>query len=476
MTVRHPIALAAALVLLGGGCNLLESDVARPRPDFFAVLDRSPLLQEVEGEARPGAEAAPEARPEPERELRIAGDEPVSLSFRQTPLPEAIQLIAESAGINIYLDAGLRGVIDASFPAVRLDDALQSILTRNGLALVEDPPGIFWVRVADGSERATGRFQLRSVGAASLRAQLEALVTEESTVVVEENQNLVLVRGIQADIDLVEAFLESADRLKPQVLIEVHLFEVGIDNEFQLGFDHTFQGTINGSAFSVVESLLTSASNFQFTLDDGDGDISALVTALREYADLELISSPKVLAITNTQASIEITEEVPYVNVTSTNDAGGGSSVVEEVQFKEVGIKLTVTPTIQEDRVIQIVLDQELSEVVDFFNDIPVVDARQLISQFLVGDRQTTVLGGLMQDQRMNTDGGVPFAMDIPLLGRFFRRDDDSSSRRELLLFLTARIVDPKEAARLTRVYRDEYRENRRTWLESDLPPLGQGR
>ncbi len=466
--MKTPVLLSVGLgALLVAACGLLESDVARPSGDMFALIDQSPLVRDAGDEDALGGEARPSEQRPPAS--RIAGDELVSLNFRSTPLAEAIQLIAESAGINVYVDAQLHGIVDASFPSVSLDDALASILSRNGLALEEDPPGIFWVRVADGSEAATASFRLHSIGVAQLKPKLEALVSEGTTVVIEENQNLVLIRGTQADAEIVGRFLESADRLRPQVLVEVHLFEVNLDETFELGVEANAQGTINGNAYTILQSFLTSPTNFQFTLEDSDGDISALVTALREYAALELISSPKVLAITNTEATIEIIEEVPYVNVTSTNDAGGGSSVLEEVQFKEAGIRLKVTPVVQENAVIQIAVDQQLSEVVGFFNEVPIVDSRQVISQFLVGDRQTTVLGGLMQDERMNRDQGIPVLMNIPFLGRLFRGDQDTSEKRELLLFLTARIVDPKEAARLSRIYQDEFRERRDSWSERDV-------
>ncbi len=169
-----------------------------------------------------------------------------------------------------------------------------------------------------------------------------------------------------------------------------------------------------------------------------------------------------MLALTGTEASIDVIREVPYVNVTSTQTANGtgqGTSVLQQVEFKEAGMKLKVTPTIQDDGSVRIVIDQELSEVIDTFNQIPVIDRRSLKSNFLVQDRSTVVLGGLMQDKRSQVDRGTPGLMDIPILGRLFRSDNDTADKRELLVFLTPRIVQPEEAALLNGILKREYSE-----------------
>lgn len=458
--------LSLLLVLGAAACN-----AGRPAPpsgpDALRRVLASPLLAPLPDPAPRPASDAESALPARPAWPRLAGDEPVTLNFRRTPLPEAIQLIAESAGVNVYVDATLAGVVDATFPSVRLDDALRAILERNGLALVEDPPGIFWVQTADGSEVRTARFFLRSIHATDVAEKVTALASSGSRVVVDENQNLVVVRGPRADLDLIADYLSAADRLKPQVLIEVSLFEVGVDDEFTFGVSHEIRGTIDGDQFQILQTLLTANDDFQATYETSDGDISSLVELLQQYVSLELISTPRVMAVTNTEALIEIVEEVPYVNVTSTNDAGGGSSVVQEVVFKDAGVRLRVLPTVQEGGVLQVLVDQELSEVVDFFQGVPVIDSRHLTSKFLVADRQTIVLGGLIQDQRASTDRGVPLLMRLPLIGRLFRSERDTTEKRELLIFLTPRILDPEQAARLAPAFQDEYREIRRA---NDLP------
>jgi general secretion pathway protein D len=249
------------------------------------------------------------------------------------------------------------------------------------------------------------------------------------------------------------------------VLIEVRILEVTLGDKLELGIAGDALGSIDGTLFTLMQDLSTGDDSFTTEINSPDGDINATINAMRRLTGTDLVSSPRVLALTGTEATVEVIQEVPYVNVTSTQSGttgGVGTSVVEQVMFKEAGVKLKVTPTIQEGGSIHIKIDQELSEVVDTFKDIPVIDKRFLKTDFLVHDRATVVLGGLMQNKRTEVDQGVPGLMDIPVLGRLFRSDDDQLGKREMLIFVTPRIVDSKEAARLTntfkRVYTDRIR------------------
>ena len=105
-----------------------------------------------------------------------------------------------------------------------------------------------------------------------------------------------------------------------------------------------------------------------------------------------------------------------YFSVTTeiTGDAGSvGTSSQESVAFKEAGIKLKVTPIVQADGMVQLSIDQEFSEVIDRFLGIPILDTRKVVSQFLVQDTDTVVIGGLIQSKAVETDRGVPVLMHL---------------------------------------------------------------
>ncbi len=453
--------LAASMAL---GCQALGPTVSQrqgqegPSPEQVRVSLGEQYPRELPGAVAPAVrEELPPTRPE---RPRIGGDELLAVEFRDAPLGQVVQFLADRAGINILLDAEADAHVDVSFKQIKLGDALHTLLERHQRRLVEGAAGVFWIERTDGSQPAVASLHVLSSDVQAIVTNMRALVNASTIVIAEPSRNLVIVRGAESDIELCRNYLAEADRAQRQVLIEVRILEVVLGDKFELGVTHDIAGTVNGHLFGLMQNLGTTSSDFQFQFNSSDGDIDATVTALRRITGTDLISSPRVLALTGVEASIEVVKEVPYINVTSTQTAsanGQGVNVVQEVQFKEAGVKLKVTPTIQDDGAVRIVIDQELSEVVDTFNQIPVLDRRFLKSTFLVLDRSTVVLGGLMQDKRTQVDRGIPGLMDIPWLGRLFRSDDDDTQKRELIVFLTPRIVDWGEAERLRGVFVREY-------------------
>jgi general secretion pathway protein D len=436
-----------------------------PRPDRAApVVDwREPRIELPRAAAAP-SEPPPSAAALPPRP-RLGDETPRQLDLRGAPLSEALHLIGALAGVNLYLDAGLDRPVDASFPAVRLDDALTVLLERNGLDLSEDPPGIFWVTRADAGRLETRRFQLSSIAGADLLENLKALVPG-ATLVVDPNANFLVVRAPRAELELVAEYLGAADRVKRQVLIEVEVLEVGLSDEFQLGLEHALSDPdFLGEAGLVLEQgLSVDSSDFSATIDLDDFDLATTITALERFGTVNVISSPRVLAITNTQAAIDVIREIPYVETTTEISSGSGAGTVgttsqQSVAFKEAGIKLVVAPVIQEGGLVQLAVKQEFSEVVDTFLGIPVLDTRRVDNQFVVRGDQAVLLGGLLQNKTREEDRGVPVLMHIPLLGRLFRSDADTHERRELLVMITARVLDPEEAAELSRRYEHGFQQ-----------------
>jgi len=467
-----PTYAVLSLALIVAGCKALdlEPSIGFKNPKALDVIHKSPNLADLDTAELeyPWSHGGPEDFVLQEDGVvtssRIGGDELVALNFRDVPLAEALALISDRAGINMILDPGLNQPINASFPAVTLDNALRVILDRSGFELVEEPAGIFWVRdlAATGGQVVT--FTLGALSATDAAASLTSLLGSNATVIADTNQNMVVVRGDRDVVSVARTYLERADRVKPQVLIEVQILEAKIDENFEFGVAHLIQGTLDGELLNVSQNLGTqNAGLFSGVLNFANGDVRTAINALQDYVDLEVLSTPCVLVVTNHTAKIEVIQEVPYVEVTTdtATAAGGNQTTQETIAYKNAGIMLEVLPVIQDSGILQITIKNELSEIVGRFRDIPIVDKRTLETQFMVSDRQTIVLGGLMQDRRTDTETGVPLLKDLPLLGRLFRSDVDSNSKRELLVFVTPRIVNPNEAAVLARRYQAQYEEKR---------------
>jgi general secretion pathway protein D len=112
------------------------------------------------------------------------------------------------------------------------------------------------------------------------------------------------------------------------------------------------------------------------------------------------------------------------------------------IQYRDVGTKLTVRPTINQDGYVSLLIQQEINQATSEVQfDAPVISTREAVTQVLVRDGQTIVIGGLRDQQKDVSQGGVPILSGIPLLGGFFGRADRKNSQTELYLFLTPRIL-----------------------------------
>ena len=297
----------------------------------------------------------------------------------------------------------------------------------------------------------------------------DTLVGQEARLVVNEEQNFVLVDGSARDVEVVAQYLQGVDRLKRQVLLEIEIVELLLDEDFQLGLSHTLAGVdIDGgpNAVTLLQSLGTGSGEFSLTLDNPNVPLQSTLTALSRYVGVNVVSSPRVLAVTKSAAKVEVLTEIPYIRATVdtvVGDGNAGSATTQEVEFKEAGVTMDVTPTVQEGGVVEVRVEQELSNVIDFFETIPVLDTRKVSTVMLVQDQHTVVIGGLQQNSILEDDSGVPLLMDIPLIGRLFRSDSDTSQKRQLLVFVTPRILDSGQAAALANQIGTEYSESLRT-------------
>ncbi len=271
-----------------------------------------------------------------------------------------------------------------------------------------------------------------------------ATLTGAVTIVPDERTNSLLVHATQADFDVLRAAVDQLDIRPLQVLIEVLIVEAQRDRSFALGanivlppqaLDHT-SGTVGGS--------IAGASLGDFVLNllnVGHAQVSAAISAAASRGDVQIISRPVLLASNNTEASILVGSQRPFVQVSRSlpTDTPTRDQVV---QYRDVGTKLTVRPTINQDGYVSLVIHQEVNQATSETQfDAPVISTREASTQVLVKDGQTIVLGGLRDSQRDATQGGVPLLSSIPLLGGLFGSASRTSNQTEFYLFLTPRIL-----------------------------------
>jgi general secretion pathway protein D len=277
---------------------------------------------------------------------------------------------------------------------------------------------------------------------------LPAAFAGQVTIVPDELTNALLIRASAEDFEVMRAAVDQLDIRPLQVLIEVLIVEARSDRNFSLGTTARLppQSLGNGQ----VDASLASASLGDLVIrlmGLGKADIDATLRVAASRGDVQIMSRPVLLASNNTEASFLVGSQRPFVQVSRSlpTDAPSRDQVV---QYRDVGTKLTVLPTINQDGYVSLSLQQEINAATTETQfDAPVISTREAKTQVLVRDGQTIVIGGLKDNQRDRSHSGIPLLSSIPLLGGLFGSTSDRKSETELYIFITPRILRTDEDA-----------------------------
>ena len=185
-----------------------------------------------------------------------------------------------------------------------------------------------------------------------------------------------------------------------------------------------------------------------------------MVTALATHSNANLLSTPSILTLDNEEAHILVGREVPFRTGSFTTTGDGTSNPFTTVQREDVGVELTVTPHVHDTNSVRLEIAQQITNVLNTpvggsgFADV-VTSKRTIETTILAEDKQTIVLGGLIQDDLTDSDSRVPLLGDIPVLGNLFKSRSKKSAKTNLLVFLRPTVIRSREDA--GQVTKDKY-------------------
>jgi general secretion pathway protein D len=281
------------------------------------------------------------------------------------------------------------------------------------------------------------------------KSKPQATLIGDVTIVPDQLTNSLLIRASQEDYDVLNEAIQQLDIRPLQVLIEVLIVEARHDRNFSLssdlflpptslGGDQTLDGQLTGGGLGDLVLRL---------MNIGKINLDAILRTAQSKGDVEIVSRPVLLASNNTEARFLVGSQRPFVQVSRSlpTDAPSRDQVV---QYRDVGTKLLVRPTINEDGYVSLTIRQEINSATGETQfDAPVISTREASTQVLVRDGQTIVLGGLNDRQRDKTQSGIPVLSGLPIVGGVFGSTTRSSTSTELYLFLTPRIIRTDEDA-----------------------------
>ena len=342
--------------------------------------------------------------------------------------------------------------------------------------------------VGTTAPRAGGSFQgrLNNVNRAGGAGQNPAQpLTAEASITPDLRSNSLIVYASKKDLAQLKKIIEKVDTLLAQVLIEGVIMEVGLNSGFKFGVDAkqgqtTFSKDFNGGG--VMNNVAGGALTNMFPSVPTGGGLSylanistnynILVTALSTDANVNVLQRPRIVTSHAVEARFFAGSTIPFIQGSY---FGTGSSFGSSYyQRQDVGVELNVVPYLTKDGLVVMEVEQRIEEIapnnagVQTTANAPVTNKREANSMISIRSGEAVLLGGYIRAQKGNSQSGVPFLKDIPLLGNLFRSTSIDKSRTELMILMRPTILPtPKEAAELTKEYQEDSPQIR--MMESDF-------
>jgi general secretion pathway protein D len=304
------------------------------------------------------------------------------------------------------------------------------------------------------------------------REEAGAVPEGEINIVVDETNNALVIRAFQRDYRSIIEIVKKLDLYPKQVLIDVLLAEITLDNTTQFGIEWSrFLTSHPPNAQEVVVGARPPADPFsqaltaiglRYSIVELGGRVSAAIRAAATRGRLKVISSPHILASNNKEAKIQVGSSQPILTSTYTTTATAATNVVEgTIEYKDIGIILTVTPRISDGGLVAMEISIEDSTVdltsLGNLTSVPVFGKRTAKTTLSISEGQTIVIGGMIQDSKNVTKSGIPFLSRIPLLGALFGTHSYTLGKTELILLMTPHIIsDQIQSDTVTREFREK--------------------
>jgi type IV pilus assembly protein PilQ len=462
----------------------------------WSSLDPRALAEAAAGRSlsSPYAELPPPA-PEPQDQQPR-----VTVTYDSASIADVMDGFAAFSGRSIILGREVTGTVTAQIRNQPWDVAFQAILSSQGLSAVEEASGIIRVdnpavlAQRDSLEPTTTKIiRVNYVRAGALIPSLKAVLSSRGQVVADTASNSLILTDVESRLAQDSAFVSQLDVRTPQVSIHAKLIFVDRTNIENLGvrydiatpnqfFNRLIQRPdpatteakdldgdgvndvittepydpevtivdVGGNALSAIGNAQATlaggnpALNLIFSTALGNYKLTTFVEALQRVELADLQAEPLITTADNTEAEIQVGQRTPIRQIDVGTQGGGGQQAPRATtEIVPTGIILRVTPHVTSSRQILMQVHAENSSVVEAPADVGFTfQTQQARNQIMVGDGETAVIGGLTVTDVSVSKNGIPFLVDLPIIGRLFGFSNRREQRRDLLILVTPRIID----------------------------------
>lgn len=267
------------------------------------------------------------------------------------------------------------------------------------------------------------------------------------SIVPDTRNNALLVYGTFRQFARIREVVRALDLPLAQVVIEATIVEVDLTEDLNYGV----QAFLRGEGYSIRSSKTSTAVDpggaggvAVFDIDFGNTTASFVLNALKAVTNVKIISSPYLTVLDGRPARLSVGDQIPFLTKQTAATATGTTTTTNEIEVRDVGIILQVTPNIRADNSVVLNIQQEVSsaKTAAVGQELtPIIQQRSINSDIVVHSGKTVLLGGLIQDRNTKVTTGVPVLSDVPVLGNFFKQTSDKTDRTELVVMITPRVV-----------------------------------
>lgn len=400
----------------------------------------------------------------------------MTLNFYQSDIQEVLSALAIQQNINIVTEQEIAGDITVHLYEVPFDTALGAICQSGGFRYYKQNKVYYVYKPKVVEEPTTEKlemriFKLEYAEIDKIQQVLDALPNIR-LIKIHEPTKTIIVEDSLKNIEKVEKLIRYWDAKPKQVLIEAKILEVtltddmsfGVNWEQMLGGDVTIgTGGFSSGVFpaspgsSPVPAEGTGVFTNVITGAGTDWQFTAALDALDAKTDINTLSTPKILAIHNKAAKVQVGGQQGYT-VTTVSDGIATTSV----EFIDTGTILEITPYIDADNNVLLKVEPTINSAI-IEEGIPVVNSTVVTTWLMARNGETVFIGGLIQNTQNSTRTGIPCLGDIPLLGALFGRTTESTGKSELIVLITPRVISGDDSQTIEAIEKTKEAEERMT-------------
>ena len=394
----------------------------------------------------------------------------MSINLKNSDIRNVLTMISELTGLNIVISPNIDDTISANLENVTVQAALDAILKPNNYSYFVQGNIII---VKDLDTQLIGELEsvvirLKYINSNDLQAPMSTVLTSRGSIQsflpvatisgTTGPPNMAIISDVQENIPRILNMVKQLDKPIANINISIKFIETQLDTSKAYGIDWTSNPVQIGSATDSL-SFPISMNNITVATINAN-QLSNALRIMQARGKSKLLSSPQVTTLDNHQAETEVstTVYIEGLNTGGSSGTGGTSNTntgnysgmgfygnMNTVQEKDIGIKLQVTPRINENQIITLLVDatvEALLSAAEISTDKPRSTKRSVKTQVSVYNGETVIIGGLIAENVIQNKKYVPILSAIPLIGYFFRTTSVSKEQRELLMFITPTIVD----------------------------------